>query len=485
MDLRIPYKIAALAAGMTVYGLLIFWSVASGSLLAKIAAAGFPVLLLSGYLAICRPRVFALMLVFLLPLSINLENVGIGVGLSIPGEILAGIMALLMAIHLIHGFSPEKRIWTHPVTILLGIHLAWMAISSFTGSMPAVSLKFLVVRIVYILVFYLFLIQVMNGLKDIRKFFWIYTASLMMVIIYALVRHAQFSYIQEVSAWAPRPFYKDHTIYGACMAMVLPFFIFRVFLPSGSRILPGLLSLPVCAVLLAGIIFSYSRAVWLSIALLLPVTIFILLKIRFRYLLAGGVIILALLFHYREPVMIRIESIQSERGTDIQQHAGSAANIQTSVSNRERINRWMSGMHMFREKPVTGFGPGTYPFQYGPFQSEENMTRLSTFFGDRGGIHSEYLKPLSETGLIGFLSFAGIILVILIRGGRLAVRSRDREVRIMAASLLLGLVTYYAHGFFNHFLHTDKVAVLFWGMTGFMVALDIRYRRTTNSTEGC
>jgi hypothetical protein len=38
---------------------------------------------------------------------------------------------------------------------------------------------------------------------------------------------------------------------------------------------------------------------------------------------------------------------------------------------------------------------------------------------------------------------------------------------------LLGLITYFTHGFLNNFLDTDKLSVPFWGFVAIIVALDV------------
>ncbi|MCF8303852.1 MAG: O-antigen ligase family protein [Bacteroidales bacterium] len=446
----------------------------------KIAAIGIPFLFLAVYLALYYPYWYILLLVVLLPLSLNLEDIGMGAGISLPGEVMVMLMALLMIINLLSGYQFSPDILRHPVTIAIGLNLLWMLITSITSTMPVISAKYLVMRIAFILVFYLFIAQILGTVKGITAFFWLYGATLLIVIIYTLLRHAQFNFIQQVNAYVPKPFFKDHTIYGACVAMVLPFFAGRVFMSFKNRLMPGPLALFVLPFLLAGVIFSYSRAVWLSIALIMIGALVLILKIRMKYLIGALLLAVAIGFYYKEPLMYKVKNVQSERGSDIEEHASSIVNIQSSASNKERINRWEAGLDMFFEKPVMGFGPGTYPFQYARFQDKELMTRISTYFGDKGGVHSEYLKPLSESGLPGFISFVAIILLTITRGVKVVYNSKDRSVRILAATIILGLTTYYIHGFFNFFLHTDKAAVLFWGMTAFIVTLDIKYGKDKN-----
>jgi hypothetical protein len=49
---------------------------------------------------------------------------------------------------------------------------------------------------------------------------------------------------------------------------------------------------------------------------------------------------------------------------------------------------------MVAERPWFGFGPGTYVFQYSPFQKSDELTLISTFAGDLGDAHSEYFSAM-------------------------------------------------------------------------------------------
>jgi hypothetical protein len=62
-------------------------------------------------------------------------------------------------------------------------------------------------------------------------------------------------------------------------------------------------------------------------------------------------------------------------------------------------------------------------------------------------------------------------------GLRVIYRSKIKQERIVALGALLGLVTFFVHGFFNAFLDTDKIAVLVFGSIAIIVCLDIRQRK--------
>jgi O-antigen ligase len=105
----------------------------------------------------------------------------------------------------------------------------------------------------------------------------------------------------------------------------------------------------------------------------------------------------------------------------------------------ERLNRWRCAVAMAADRPTTGFGPGSFEPSYGPYQRPDDLTRISTFTGDRGDAHSQLLGTLAEQGLIGLgleLSLAGAALLC---GLRAAARATDRQ-RLATAAAWTGAI---------------------------------------------
>ncbi|MBC7425436.1 MAG: hypothetical protein H7321_02780, partial [Bacteroidia bacterium] len=124
-----------------------------------------------------------------------------------------------------------------------------------------------------------------------------------------------------------------------------------------------------------------------------------------------------------------------------------------------------------------GFGPGTYVFNYGPYQRPEDLTIISTNSGDLGNTHSEYFNSLSETGLMGFLSWVGIFIISIGTAVKVIYRNNEPWVKNLAIAAVLGLITYYVHGFVNNYSDFDKIAVPLWGFIAIIAALDIYHRQ--------
>jgi O-antigen ligase len=268
------------------------------------------------------------------------------------------------------------------------------------------------------------------------------------------------------------PFFNDHTSYAAMLAMFTPFIISSLFDRSISLLKRRFISLLLFYFIVA-IVLSYTRAAWLSLIVALGVFVMIYYKIKFRTLLLSLLFVVILILGTKDQVMRYIEQNNTESSSDYLDHIKSAYNINSDVSNVERINRWMAAFRMFAEKPFVGFGPGTYQFEYAPFQKQDEKTRISTNAGDRGNAHSEYIGPLAETGIIGGITFMILVIVVLYKGIRIYQNTDNQSYKLVSLSLLLGLITYFVHGTLNNFLDTDKASCPFWGFIAMLAVIDI------------
>jgi O-antigen ligase len=136
---------------------------------------------------------------------------------------------------------------------------------------------------------------------------------------------------------------------------------------------------------------------------------------------------------------------------------------------------------MFEDKPILGWGPGTYMFNYAGYQLTNERTIISTNSADGGNAHSEYLGPMAESGILGLITFLILISVVSYTAVHTYMRTNDKRIKTLVMSALLGLITYFIHGTMNNFLDTDKLSVPFWGFTAIIVALDIHTKKVVQA----
>jgi O-antigen ligase len=434
-----------------------------------------PAALLIVLLALFSLDKLFLLVVFLTPLAINLQHIEGGLGLSLPTEpIIFGIMVLFI-IKQLHNNTIDKRVMKHPITILIFINLIWIFITSLTSHLPVVSFKFLIARLWFIIVFYFIGNQVFKRFSTIKKFFWLYIIAFTLVIFYTLYNHYLRGFAETPANYVMSPFYNDHTIYGAILAMYFPILIFflRNKEYSGSVKFAAFLFI---LIFFTALIFSYTRAAWLSLAVASGAYVLLLMKVKFQTIFITSLAVGMLFFMFQTEIVMKLSKNRQDASEDFDKHIQSISNISTDASNLERLNRWGAAFRMFNERPFWGWGPGTYSFVYAPYQLANNKTIISTNMGDKGNAHSEYIGPLCESGVLGVVTFVAIIICTLFTGFRLFYTVQDYEVKNIVLVTLLGFITYIVHGALNNFLDTDKASVPFWGFIAILVAIDVYHK---------
>jgi putative inorganic carbon (HCO3(-)) transporter len=433
-------------------------------------------------------RIILQILVAALPLAVLWRIEAINLNIGIPSEPLIGIMALLAGVILLFQ-DRESGIIKHPVSIILLFYWLGLLISLMFSTMPSVSIKTFLVATAYLVVFYyLMAYYFYTNPTKIKRMFLLYGISLMAVVVYTTYQHADYSFNKMYSGFVTEPFFSDHTIYGACLAFMLP--VVGVFLFRASSLKITLMQKNLLLALLAafvmGVYFSFSRASWLSLFGALGMLALVALRIRFARLatFAGIVVVLVLLnMETISPILFKNKNDSKARKANLETQIKSVTNVKNDVSNAERVNRWACALRMFNEKPLTGFGIGTYQFKYIPFQKRSEMTEISITNTTRnlpqgmgGTAHSEYLLALSESGIVAGGAFLLLFIYAVYLGMKLYYTA-EGEDRYYALAMLLGLVTYFLHGVFNNFLTTDKAAFLVWAALAVLCVLDIRHRR--------
>ena len=411
------------------------------------------------------------------PLSINLEELEIAqVGMYLPTEPLLFGILILFLFKLLSGKSIDKRIFFHPISYILYAYLAWMTLTCVTSEFPVVSIKYLATRLWFIASFYFLATHMFQDLRKMRSFLLLYLFTLCIVIIYTISRHAQYGFDKDSAHWVMEPLFKDHTSYGAVLAMYFPIII-GLWLQRGMNVLLRVMLSIGFFILTAGIILSYTRAAWISIIGAAAILAVMLLRVQLKHLLLATALVGSVLLIGWDDIVMSLEQNKQESSDKLDEHVSSISNVSSDASNLERLNRWNCAIEMFKERPIVGWGPGTYQFVYAPFQRSKDRTIISTNQGTGGNAHSEYLGPMSEQGLPGTLLVLALLYGISHLAFRLFYAMESRNLKTLVAAAYLGLMTYFIHGVLNNYLDTDKASVPFWGFIAILVALDVYHRK--------
>lgn len=441
-----------------------------------------PVVLLIGFWVFFAPEKLFFALVFLAPLSIPLRRLvpGLPFDFWFPTEPILVFLLLMLIFKSIREKYFLKELLNHPIFWAIAFYLGWILISIVPSEMTIVSVKYFLVRFWFIGVFfYLTLVLIRKDKQNINRFLWAYILGMTVVVALTIVKHAGSGLLNQKAAHgASGPFFIDHTSYGAALAFTIPITLFYAF--KAKNLFLRFISLGLSFYFSVAMVLSYSRAAWLSLILAGGVWLLVYFKIKFRTVVITVIIIGAIFFAFQEQIIWRLERNTTESSGDLMEHIHSIYNIQTDASNLERINRWNAALDMFYERPLFGWGPGTYQFLYAPFQRSYLKTIISTNFGTLGNAHSEYLGLLSEAGIFAALGYVLILIITLSRGFSLLGKLNDDRLRGIILACLMGLITYTFHGFLNNFLDSDKIAAPFWGFIAIIVALELYHKSELN-----
>ena len=442
------------------YVAIILVSVFAALILEEYLLLFLPLGVLILYLLVLRPKIIFFLLLFSLPLSteITFSN---GWGTDLPTE---PLMLLLFAIFPIWiAWNPHllsKKFLTHPITIILFIHLFWVLITTLNSSNFIVSFKYFLAKTWYIIVFY-FLTGIFQDFKKAIKFIFY---PLLLTVIITLIRHAliDFSFGEVHKVF--HPYQRNHVNYAAMLTLFLPL-LWLLWKEEQKKIwMVGII------VFLIGIYFSYTRAAYVSI-LLMGVAWLIFEKRWARPVLGIGLVISILavgyLFYENQYLNYSTNYEQTISHKEFDQLI-SATYQGKDISTMERFYRWVAGARMGAEKFIFGFGPGNFLNFYKTYTVDAFRTYVS-HNPEGSGIHNYFLMVFAEQGLIGLLIFLTLIIVFFVKGENLYFKNKSRVV----LTILVSMVTIIAFQLINDLIETDKVGPFFFIYLAVLVHFEI------------
>jgi len=413
------------------------------------------------------------------PLAINIEDLGGGFGLSLPTEPLYIFFFVLIGIHIYKERAIDIRYLKHPVVLFVSLYLAWLWVSTVFSSMPMVSAKFSLARTWYITLFFYLGLLIFSNYDRIHFYLKWFMVFMLIMVGYTLLMHAQYGFSRSASYGISWPFFPDHGMYAAAIAYgVFVLLIYAFYVRQfGMSISAGPILLFLLLVLLFAIVVSFTRATWLSLIVAIGAWLLTRFRVRFYWIVIAFITVGTIGFLKQNDIQYALEANKQGSSDEFEGHVKSVSNITTDPSNLERINRWKCAARMVSERPVFGFGPGTYVFQYAPFQKSSELTIISTHSGDLGDAHSEYFSAMSETGFFGMFFWIGIVLSTLSTAFSIIYTSTSLKIKLTTYMVFLGLIAYHSHAVLNNYSQYDKLAVPLWAFTAIIVALDVRNKR--------
>jgi O-antigen ligase len=142
-------------------------------------------------------------------------------------------------------------------------------------------------------------------------------------------------------------------------------------------------------------------------------------------------------------------------GSDLGQRVETIRSLHPEVSKDIRMNINRDGWRMFLQRPILGWGLGTFPTVYPEFRSF-----YTNFFVNEA--HNDYLQLLVETGVLGFATMVWF-LATLFRSAVKKIGKWSVDINgTVALACLLGLVGILVHSAVDFNLQIPGNAALFY-----------------------
>ncbi|HEV8532530.1 MAG TPA: O-antigen ligase family protein, partial [Methylomirabilota bacterium] len=204
---------------------------------------------------------------------------------------------------------------------------------------------------------------------------------------------------------------------------------------------------------LAGLIATFTRGAWLGLA---AGAVAVLPAFRRRGGIALGALALIFVALLVMPSEIRLRFLILNE----LRHRILTMTDPHQAGLQERRYMWESGLAMWRERPLLGWGPGGVKREY------ERYARPEAFKKRTGHVHNTPLQILVERGLLGFTAWLLIWVVFYARAigrlGRLDV-SLIRE-RALVAGSLAAVTGFLVGGLSEYNFGDSEVVMVAWAV---------------------
>ena len=138
----------------------------------------------------------------------------------------------------------------------------------------------------------------------------------------------------------------------------------------------------------------------------------------------------------------------------------------------ERLYRWVAAFRMIEEKPLMGYGPGSFYTEYRSY----TLRKFETYVSDnpeKSGIHNYYLMIAIDQGIPGLILFLAFIFVVLMMGERIYHAQKDPHKKVLALSAITSIFVILVLQLMNDLLETNKIGPFFFVSLAILIHLHL------------
>jgi len=375
----------------------------------------------------------------------------------------------LMVIWLIKILSSEKIIWVKSrLNFPLFIFVVIITVSFFTKSIKEVALYDYINFISYVLL-YLAVINFIKQEKEVNHLLKIFFITSFLVALYTLLQYygldPYYGHLGTLTSTIGQKNWISNYL-----VMIFPV-VFSFFLLADDKKNKSLY-LFLLVILYATLLICQSRGIWISITLTTVFAFIVILRYKLGDIFKSNkkwLIILFTVFLVITIIYSTENPLNKSRLTVIERAASTFDQDDPSINTRFLI--WGTSLEMMEDKPLLGLGIGTFKYHYLDYQAEylRQHPHYIKNSGKAAEAHNEYLQLVAEIGIVGLISFLGIIISFFFLIYQYLESKKNKEVKnkekmmvIVIFGLLMGITCFLIHCLFTFPFHVPVLGATFF-----------------------
>ncbi len=423
-----------------------------------------------------------LMLWASIPISIQ-YSFNNGLSTDLPSEpliVLLMIGILVIVVKRLKSIPAEYIL--HPISLILLLHFVWVGFTVITADNLVIAIKFFLAKSWYIVTFYVGTLYLLKDFKDYKGVILSTGIPLTAVVVFILIKHALNGFTFLSANFVIYPFFRNHVDYASLLVIFLPFIWFYYRIQKPKSYYTRIAMVFSAFIMLLGIFFSYTRAAFVSLGLMI-VAYYVIRHRMMRYFVLLTLLLSALwvasLVDNNRYLKYAPNFEQTVAHKDFESLLSATYKLR-DISTMERVYRWVAGFRMVAERPWMGVGPNGFYSHYRSY----TIRAFETYVSDnpeKSGIHNYYLMTAVEQGIPGMIFFLLLSLFSLLYGERLYYKLKDNRYKLLLMSALLSHVAILSILLINDMIETVKVGPVFFFNLAIIVGMDIKFRNKKTS----
>ena len=367
--------------------------------------------------------------------------------------------------------------WQNPLVVIIVLQFIWLIVTVVFSTELLYSVKFLLAKCWFLVSFLVLPLFIFKEKKDFRKGFVFFLIPLFVTMVFIFYQHYRIGFNFRKVEKAIGILYYNHVDYSTVMSMFFPVLCLAYPLTRGMNwIVRGLL-LIIIIFFLPAIYFTYARAA--MVAVVFAYVIYIAIRLRLVNLVMPAfygmmALILAFMISNNRFISYRPELDRTYMHKTWTDHIIATFRGE-DMSSMERLYRWIAGIRMSGDRPLTGYGPNSFYYHYKPYAVSSFRTWVSRN-PEKSTTHNYFLLMLVEQGWPAMILYAVLVMVVFAQAQKTYYRFKDRFYKKITLAMAMMFAAGFINNFFSELLETHKVGALFYLSIAILIILDRKSR---------